>query len=73
MGLKSIAGTLMREEASIEWGHIPVIPTIQEAEVGESQVQNQPAGTREMDLQLKALIALARGAGFGSQHLHGGS
>lgn len=53
------AGTLMREEAIIQWGHRPVIPAIQDTEGGGSLVQNQPAGTREMVLRLKALTALA--------------
>lgn len=53
------AGTLMREEAIIQWGRTPVIPAIQEADVGGSLVQNQPAGTRDMVLRLKALTALA--------------
>lgn len=60
MGLKSMAaGTLMREEDVIQWGCTPVIPAIQEAGVGGSLVQSQPAGTREMALRLKALAALA--------------
>lgn len=41
-------------------GYIPVIPAIQAAEAGESQVQSQqPAGAREMALRLKAFIALS--------------
>lgn len=53
MGLKSMAaGTLMREEDVIQWGCTPVIPAIQEAGVGGSLVQSQPAGTREMVLRL---------------------
>lgn len=69
-----MAGTLRGKKPVTGSGwHTPVIQAIQEAEVGDSQVQNQLPGAEEMAPPLKASIVLAEEFRFGSLHLHEGS
>ena len=60
-----MTGTLWGKKPVTSGGwHTPVIQAIQEAEVGDSQVQNQLIGIEEMALPLKALIVLAEESGL---------
>lgn len=60
-----MAGTLRGKKPVTGSGwHTPVIQAIQEAEVGDSQVQNQLPGAEEMAPPLKASIVLEKESGL---------